>query len=299
MHSHILSFLCAAALAAPLTAQASQTLGPWEVIPPGSAVMVSGGGGLWGWANTSNSSLTFTESMIQSPIEDAGYANAPIGTVMDFVFVPGVVNVPGPDLVLFDLQYDIGVYRFATNYDAFATEVTVDTTGGTVVATQDYYYELGPAFPSTEDVVGVEIDLDLLGVPEGEAIIGFRLIADNDGCDPVCLAKIDRFTLAIPPLTAGGTAFFDAVGGTPSGTIGIGYSLVGNGPTLVDTGVCGMMTAALTPPISVLTLGTGDSSGNLNYSVPVPSSASGRTVHFQALDFASCTLSNGVTRTVL
>ncbi|MGB0954155.1 MAG: hypothetical protein ACPG31_13115, partial [Planctomycetota bacterium] len=72
----------------------------------------------------------------------------------------------------------------------------------------------------------------------------------------------------------------------------------GNGPTLVDTGVCGMMTAALTPPISVLTMGSGDSSGNLNYSVPVPSSASGRTVHFQALDFASCTLSNGVTRTV-
>ncbi|MGB0952685.1 MAG: hypothetical protein ACPG31_05645, partial [Planctomycetota bacterium] len=227
MHSHILSFLCAAALAAPLAAQGSQTLGPWEVIPPGSSVLVSGGGGLWGYANTTDTSWSFTESMIQSPIEDAGYANADIGSVMDFVFVPGVVNVPGPDLVLFDLQYDIGVYRFATNYDAFATEVTVDTTGGTVVATQDYYYELGPAFPSTENVVGVEIDLDLLGVPEGEAIIGFRLIADNDGCDPVCLAKIDRFTLSVPPLAAGTTAFFDAVGGTPSGTIGIGYSLTG------------------------------------------------------------------------
>lgn len=177
-----------------------------------------------------NSSLTFTEAMIQSPIEDAGYANADPGSVMDFVFVPGVVNIPGPDLVLFDLQYDIGVYRFATNYDAFATEILVDTAGGTVVTTQDYYYELGPAFPSTEDVVGVEIDLDALGVPEGEAVIGFRLIADNVGCDPVSLTKLDRFALAVAPLSAGGTASFETSGGTPGGTIGIGYSLLGNGP---------------------------------------------------------------------
>lgn len=299
MHSHFLSLLCAAALAAPLTAQTSQTLGPWEVIPPGSAVLVSGGGGLWGWANTTGSSLSFTESMIQSPIEDAGYANADIGSVMDFVFVPGVVNVPGPDMVLFDLQYDIGIYRFASNYDAFATEITVDTTGGTVVATQDYFYELGPAFPSMENVVGVEIDLDDLGIPEGESVIGFRLITDNVGCDPVSLTKIDRFALAVPSLAASSSASFEATGGTPGGTIGIGYSLAGNGPTLVNTGSCGMMTANLTPPIEVLTMGIGDSAGTLTYSVTVPSSASGRTVHFQSLDFGSCTLSNGVTRTVL
>lgn len=299
MHSHFLPLLCAAALAAPLTAQDSQTLGPWEVSPPGSAVVVGSGGGLWGWANTTGTSKSFTESMIEMPIEDAGYANAAIGTTMDFVFVPGVVNIPGPDLVLFDLQYDTGTYRIASNYDAFATEALIDTAGGTVVATQDFIYEIGAMIPTTEDVVGVEIDLDVLGIPEGEAVIGFRLIADNDGCDPACLAKIARFTLSVPPLSAGASVTFEATGGTPSGLIGIGYSLTGNGPVMVDAGPCGMIMANLTPPIEVLTMNTADSSGNLSYSVTVPSSASGRTVHFQSLDFGSCTLSNGVTRTVL
>ncbi len=262
-------------------------------------MVVSGGGGLWGWLNVVSSPVSFTEAMIHSPIEERGYANAELGTTLDFVHVPGVVNVPGPDLELFDAQFDAGLYRVSTSYDGFAASILVDTAGGTDYGQRSYYYELSPSFADPANVVGVEIDLDDLGVPEGEAVIGFRLVCENQGCDPLTLARFERFALAVPPLVAGSSTTLECSGGTPSGLIGVAYSLAGNGPALVDTGLCGMMTVDLSPPLRVLTLGSAGSDGSLSFTGAVPAGATGAVVHLQALDAGSCTISNGVTRVVL
>ncbi len=295
--------LAPAQLPAPSPEQApgrnSQTLGPWEVVPPGSAVVVSGGGGLWGWLNVVNASISFTNAMIQSPIEDAGYANAEIGTTMDFVHVPGVVNGPGADLVLFDAQFDVGVYTVKTNYDGFTASIQVDTAISTYAITRPYYYELNPTFANPADVMGVEIDLSDLGVPEGESVIGFKLICDNDGCDPITLAKIDRFALAVPQLQSGSSATLELSGATENGLVGIGYSLTGTGPSTVNAGPCGMISVDLSAPVQVLNIDTAGSNGSHSFSGNVPANASGVAVHFQALDVSTCTLSNQVSRVIL
>lgn len=283
----------------PAPGRQSQTLGPWEVVPPGSAVVVNGGGGLWGWINVVNSSLSFTQAMIQSPIEDAGFVNADIGTTLDFVHVPGVVNGPGADLVLFDAQFDTGQYRVSTNYDGFTASILADTLFGTYATTRPYYYEFGSAVPVNADVVGMEIDLTDLGVPDGEIVIGFRLVCENPGCDPISLAKIDRFALGVPQLQAGTSATLELSGATKSGTVGIGFSLTGTGPTTVNAGPCGNISVDLSAPVQVLAVNSADSSGNFYYTGNVPPTASGATVHLQALDLSTCALSNVVSRTIL
>jgi hypothetical protein len=67
----------------------------------------------------------------------------------------------------------------------------------------------------------------------------------------------------------------------------------------VPAGSCGTLTVALSLPIRVLALGAANASGDFSVGGNVPGGLSGRTVHAQALDFATCTLSNGVTAPVL
>lgn len=278
----------------------AQTLGPWELSPPTSASLVSGGGVSFGWLNTSNAALSLSAAMASSPIENGGYANADLGTVIEIAFAGGVVNDTGADLVLLDAEFDVGTYTVSSSFDGFASSVAVDTAFGTLVSTVGYYYEHNGAGPFTANIVGVEIDLTALGVPVGVPVTSFRLTCTNAACDPVSLAKIDSgLSLTVSTLGAGTFGTFDVANGTALGTIGIGLSLAGNTPTLVNTGVCGPLVVNLVPPIQVLTTGAADASGAFSYSLMIPANASGVTVHFQALDFSSCSLSNGVTTTVL
>lgn len=83
-------------------------------------------------------------------------------------------------------------------------------------------------------------------------------------------------------------------GATPGGPVFIAYSLSGGGPTTVPVGPCGLLTAELSPPFSVLPPQAADPGGFMTLLVNVPGGAVGRTVWFQGLDLASCTLTNGV-----
>lgn len=278
----------------------AQTLGPWELSPPTSATLISGGGPIFGWLNTSNSALSLSAAMASSPIENGAFANADIGTIVEVSFAGGVVNGPGADLVMLDAQFDVGDYAISSDFDGFASSVVVSTSFGISVANIGYFYEFNPAGPFSASAVGIEIDLSSIGVPAGGMVNSLRFNCVNGSCDPISLAKIDSgFSLSVSTLTAGSLGTFDATGGTPSGNIGIGFSLAGNTPTLVNAGACGVLMVDLAPPIQVLTTLPADMSGNLNFSVTIPANATGTTVHFQALDFGSCELSNGVTTTVL
>ena len=277
----------------------TQTLGPWELTAPDSATLIAGGGSSFGWLNVLNGPLTINQAMTSSPIENGAYANADIGTTVEVVFTGGVVNGPGADLVMLDAQFDAGHYSIRSDFDGFVASAGALTDFGIFSTSLDFFYEHNPAGPFAASVVGVEVDLTTMGVPAGATVTALRFTCDNAACDPVTLAKIgDSFTLTISPLIPGSVGTFDATGGTPSGTIGIGYSLAGNGPALVNTGSCGLMSVDLTPPIGVLTMQVADANGDISLSATVPASVSGRTAHFQALDFGSCTLSNGVTQTI-
>lgn len=107
----------------------------------------------------------------------------------------------------------------------------------------------------------------------------------------------EGLNLAVSNLVAGGVATFTVSGATPGGTVGVGYSLVGAGPTTVSVGGCTNLTALLTNPI-LLSLGTADASGVYTFSVNVPGNASGVPVWFHAGDLAACETSNGLSEVV-
>lgn len=277
----------------------TQTLGPWDLTPPDSAVIITGGGASFGWLNVVNAPLSFDAAMTSSPIESGGFANSSAGDVYEVTFTSGVANGPGDDLVLLDAQFDVGNYAVSSDYDGFVASLAVNTATGIVVAVPTLYYELN-AGPWNPDVVGVPIDLSNLGVPGGATVNSVRMATTDAACDPISLAKIGgSFTLTVSPLVTGSIGTASVSGATPFGTVGIAFSLFGSGPSLVNTRVCGIMQVDLTPPIRVLPFLAADASGGTSISSTVPVSTFGMTLYFQALDFSSCTLSNAVATVVL
>ncbi len=295
--SKLLLGLAPILFAAPAAAQA-QTLGPWELSPPDSASTIISSGGIFDWLNVVNNPLTISEAMSSSPIEDAGYANAAAGDVVEVTFLGGVTNQAGADLVMLDSQFDVGLYGISSDFDGFVASVNADMVFGVNVASTAYYYQT--AGPYAADVYGVEIDLTDIGVPNGATVNSLRFTALNGGCDPISLAKIGGgLNLTVSALAAGTIGSFDVTGGTAFGPVGIGFSLAGSGPVTVNTAFCGPLTLDLSPSIQVLTVLTADASGSASLSLTVPAGASGATVHFQAVDINSCDVSNGVSTTVL
>lgn len=264
-----------------------------DLIAPDTASLVAGGGGIFAWLNVANVALTLEQAMTSVPIEDAGYANADVGTIVEVKFASGVTNNVGPDVAMLDSVYDVGSYAISTDYDGFAASVVADMSVGTYCTSKSYYYNGAGPYPA--DVYAVEIDLDALGVPAGATVTSLRFETLNTSCDPITLAKIgSEFTLTVGTLNAGQTGNVKTNFGTPNGRVGIAYSLTGPGPSNINTGVCGVMAVDLSAPISVLALGVNDANGDFSFTGNVPPNAAGVRIWFQALDFSSCTLSNGV-----
>lgn len=95
-------------------------------------------------------------------------------------------------------------------------------------------------------------------------------------------------------LVGGGTAVFDVSSATPFGTVFLGYSVTGPGPTPTAFGV-----VAMSPPIQLLQALAMDVSGAGTWSTLVPPSASGLTLYTQAVDITGGSLSNPLAVTIL
>jgi len=100
-------------------------------------------------------------------------------------------------------------------------------------------------------------------------------------------------TYSITNLVAGSVASFDVSGATPGGTVLLGYSLAGPGPTVTAFGVVDM-----SAPISTLASLTADINGDANFSPTVPGGPVGATLYTQGLDLASGTLTNSLAELV-
>lgn len=98
----------------------------------------------------------------------------------------------------------------------------------------------------------------------------------------------------ITGLVGGGTATLTVTNATPGGSVLIGYSLTGAGPTNTPFGPVDMST-----PITQLPTLTADGAGVASMSTVVPGRASGFTVYSQAADLTSGVLSNSLAELVL
>jgi hypothetical protein len=271
-----------------------------DLTPPDGAAQISGTtGSPWGWLNVANAPISLADAMMSMPIEAGAWANAHTDVVIEVKFAGGVTNGPGDDMAMVDAQFDVGVYSISTSYDGFAASLTVDTSTGDICTTVNYYYEYNAGGPFVADVVASRFDLSDLGVPAGAVVTNFRFAMLNAACDPVTLAKIESgFQLDVKPLVAGQSGTASLSGATPNGRVGLAYSLVGPGPTSVNTGICGVMSVDLSAPVSVLALSTADANGDYSLIRNVPVGARGRRIWIQGLDFGTCTLSNLVATTI-
>ncbi len=104
--------------------------------------------------------------------------------------------------------------------------------------------------------------------------------------------------LTVTNLVAGATASMQVTNATPSGPVGYAYSLAGPGPASLPVGPCGVMTIAIAAPVTLLPQKNADAAGTALLTTSIPAGISGLKVWIQALDLASCRLSNGATMTV-
>jgi len=152
------------------------------------------------------------------------------------------------------------------------------------------------------------LDMDLTGTPVdtlGQFYVMFQQ-EDNFPYNYLDGIGIDDITIdgntggggglvySIANLVAGQVATFSVTGATAGGTVMLGYSLTGAGPTNTQFGVVDMSL-----PITVLTSMVANGSGDADYMPNVPGNAAGVTLYTQGVDLTSGTLTNSLAQTVL
>lgn len=108
------------------------------------------------------------------------------------------------------------------------------------------------------------------------------------------VVEIGSPLLSISGLVGGGIATIDVGNATPGGSVLLGYSLAGAGPTNTPFGP-----VDLSPPISQLPSLTADPSGMASLSTGVPGRATGFTLYMQGVDLSSGLLTNSLAEVVL
>ncbi len=182
----------------PLSAQ--EVIGPFYI----GQAPVSATGSLNGvWGNVVNTPVTIDEAFSGFSIIDDGWINIVAGDFYEVTFDPPVVNVAGPDIVVFDAQYDAGAYTLSTSYDGFTASL-VPGDWGDYGLDRSYYY--GGSGPATADIWGSPVDLSIVGVPDGAGVSVIRLTATNDSCDPLGVGGIGDALVAVnvPTLSSAG-----------------------------------------------------------------------------------------------
>lgn len=172
-------------------ADAAEVIGPHVVRAPDSADVVSGelGGG---WLNVVNAPVDIDTAFSGESIIDDGIANVGTGGIVEVVFDIPVVNIAGPDLVLYDARYDDGSYVVSTEFDGFAFDLGINQTSGFISTGLVYDYHFGGSsgnvFSAT--VYAAEIDLTDLGLPAGASVQRVQFRATNSGADPLGIGAI-------------------------------------------------------------------------------------------------------------
>lgn len=190
-------------------AGAAQTLGQWQIASaPTSATLVSGGGSLWNWLNTTNAALTVNQAMTAFPVGDTGYADASPGTTVDLTYAPGqAVNNPGLDLVLLDSGFSTNSYTVYSSTDGFTTPLFIPAANLVTTNELRNYYagSLPNQGPFPAFILSYGIDLSFWGIPQGGDVTTLRMVMSGIECDPLTIGVLE-------PVPAPGAAALFAIG---------------------------------------------------------------------------------------
>ncbi len=191
--------------------------------------------------------------------------------------------------------------------DIFAPDELTIELGDTVLWVWEYGYHNVESFhglfnsgqptnpPNTYQVVFDQAFLD------NAVSNGLRGTSFDYFCSPhLHVGMVGNITVKLPTgpllevsnLVAGEVTTVSVSNCTPGKPIGLAYSLSGQGPTNLATGICGIVSADLTAPITIATVQNADAAGTISFSANVPAGTVGMYVYLQAMDLGACKLSN-------
>jgi plastocyanin len=104
--------------------------------------------------------------------------------------------------------------------------------------------------------------------------------------------------LTITNFVSGQTSTMTVTNAGAGALVGFAYSLTGAGPVSLNAGPCGLITASLSAPITLLPQVTADAAGTATLPASLPAGTAGMSVWVQALDISNCQLSNGASMTI-
>jgi len=192
--SRIVLTILLIAIACVSQSNAAEVIGPHEVRAPDSAVLVDGplDGTSDGWLNVIDVAIDINTSFAGESIIDDGYANVRAGNAVEVLFRLPVVNVAGPDLVLYDARFDEGAYVLRTEFDNFVFGLDLHEIDDFISTgeSRNYFYGRNDAGPFLATIYAAEIDLSDLGVPIGSSVHRVRFSATNSDADPIGIGAL-------------------------------------------------------------------------------------------------------------
>ena len=249
-----------------------------------------------GWTHVNNNGMPAI-GWISDGAGRAWCEDENIGATADVTLVSPVFDLTGAGPVYMHISGETNWANYLANHpsslgDGVSTvEITTDGGMSWTVIWTDTSLNSGDTHDESVDMsnysgqASVQLGIHFYGTYAQEWWVD--VITVNDQAPAV-------LTYSITALVAGTAATFDVSGATAGGTVILGYSLSGAGPTTTPFGIVDM-----SPPISTLVTLTADGSGNASFSPIVPGGAAGATLYTQGVDLGSGDLTNSLAMPVL
>ena len=220
------------------------------------------------------------------------------GPISDMTLVSPVMDLSAATGVYLHFDGETNWATYLANHPSSVgdgvSNMEISTDGGVTwaVVWTDTSLNSGDTYAPTVDLsayagnASVQLGIHFFGTFAQEWWIDNVVVDDNAGGGGLAYS--------ITNLVTGQTANFAVSGATAGGTVILGYSLTGAGPTTTAFGVVDMSL-----PINTLATMTADSAGNATFSPVVPGGAAGATLYTQGVDLGSGNLTNSLAELIL
>ena len=226
-------------------------IGPFAIeAAPVEANVVFGAVPTADWLNVVNVPVTVEEAFTDPDVMDTGFANVPRVNTSDvhveLRFASGVVNGPGPDLLIVAARFSATAFGLRSAHDAFGQQLYVSSTAFVDTGENRLYYYGQTVGPYEADVFAAPVDLSDLNVPECAVVDTFRLVLfEGSEADVLGLAQLPtapglNLTAAPETVSVGDNLDLVTCGGVPGNLVLLFLTAVNGTPLFVSTNVLGV-----------------------------------------------------------
>ena len=228
MESRLFASLAGASLALTSAPSAQEAVGPYVVTGVPTAVELVGGSVVNedGWLNVADAPVSLAAAFTDPLVTTTGFANLYAGQTLEFRFTPGIVNEPGPDLLVLDARYDDGSISVRSSHDGFAASYVAGAIDGFTDTgiTHAYHYGFNSDGPFPATVFAAPVDLSDLGVSECLLVESVRVTTENTSVDLLGVGALTSVNPSSIAVRLGTPPNPNALGADPAGGPYVGSS---------------------------------------------------------------------------